>query len=229
VARAASDPKRDPTLIATPILDWGSPPIRRLAAEVDTSEPIALLRAGHALIAQRVVPVYALDEYQAASRTLELGRGSCSQRFAVLEAVARASGIPTRVRGLSVEGQFWYPRFPRLHVFVPDRVVIAWPSFLLDDSWMSVSHLFEHGGASASFFTNEGESLFEAVGTASIEWERDASSVGPVCDLSSVVGEDLGFFDTRDELFDRHRTFSPLTQALLDPIVRRWRPRSERS
>jgi hypothetical protein len=50
----------------------------------------------------------------------------------VLEAVARAIGVPTRVRGLLVDGVFWYPRFPRSKPLVPERVLLAWPEFLLD-------------------------------------------------------------------------------------------------
>ncbi|SEK66054.1 hypothetical protein [Nonomuraea pusilla] len=68
-----------------------------------------------------------MNERQPASRTLALGRGSCSQRLAVLEAVARACGVATRVRGLLVDGRFWHPRFPLLRPLVPGRVVLAWP------------------------------------------------------------------------------------------------------
>ncbi|WP_457464607.1 hypothetical protein [Streptomyces sp. TE5632] len=63
---------------------------------------------------------------------LRRGRGSCSQRLAVLESVARASGVATRVRGLLVDGSFWYPRFPRLHRIVPEQVLLAWPEFRLE-------------------------------------------------------------------------------------------------
>ncbi|MDX3758685.1 hypothetical protein [Streptomyces sp. AK02-04a] len=75
----------------------------------------------HGIIAREVRPVYSVDDPRSTSRTLALGRGSCSQRMAVLEAVARAVAVPTRVRGLLVDGVFWYPRFPRLKPLVPEQ------------------------------------------------------------------------------------------------------------
>ena len=116
----------------TAILDHDTAPVRRLleAARREAGGPGGrdLLAAAHAVISRGVIPVYALDDAQPVSQTLTRGRGSCSQRFAVLEAVARAAGVPTRVRGLLVDGRFWYPRFPRLRALVPDQVVLAWPS-----------------------------------------------------------------------------------------------------
>ncbi|MFD0665665.1 transglutaminase domain-containing protein [Thermocatellispora tengchongensis] len=130
---------------ATPILDWGHPRVLELAAEVrgtSAGTERDLLITAHRLIAARVRPVYAMNEKQPVSRTLLLGRGSCSQRLALLEAVARACGIASRVRGLLVDGRFWHARFPRLRALVPRRVVLAWPEFLLAGRWVPVSELY---------------------------------------------------------------------------------------
>ena len=45
---------------------------------------------------------------------LARGFGSCSQRLAILESVARAIGVATRVRALLIDRSFWYPRFPHV-------------------------------------------------------------------------------------------------------------------
>ncbi|MFC7640555.1 transglutaminase domain-containing protein [Streptosporangium lutulentum] len=116
-----------------------------LTAELRTARAVGerdLLIAAHRLVAARVRPVYGMDDRQPVSVTLALGRGSCSQRMAVLEAVARACGIATRVRGLLVDGRFWYPRFPRMGALIPHRVVLAWPEFRFDGRWVSVSGLY---------------------------------------------------------------------------------------
>nr|WP_307794071.1 transglutaminase domain-containing protein [Actinacidiphila bryophytorum] len=94
---------------------------------------VAALRRAHRWISREVRPVYSVVETRPVSQVLRLGRGSCSQRMAVLETVARASGVPTRVRGLVVDGSFWYPRFPRLRRLVPAQVVLAWPEFHVAD------------------------------------------------------------------------------------------------
>jgi hypothetical protein len=200
-------------LAATPTLDWGSVAVQALLAEarrgVSAEDDRLLLVRVHDLIAERVRPVYALDESQPASRTLVRGRGSCSQRRAVLEAVARAAGIPIRVRGLLVDGAFWYPRFPRLRFLVPDAVVLAWPEFLLGGEWVSVSELFGPvGSASAGdgFGNTGGETIFEAVARTAVDCDGKTSLSGTcsACDLSSLVLRDLGRYDSRDALFARH-------------------------
>ncbi|WP_051715350.1 transglutaminase domain-containing protein [Streptomyces bikiniensis] len=108
------------------------------------------LRTAHGIIASAVRPVYSVDDLRRVSRTLRLGRGSCSQRMAVLEAVARSLGVPTRVRGLLVDGAFWYPRFPGLRPLVPEDVLLAWPEFLLDGAWVPVADLFAGHGTRGS-------------------------------------------------------------------------------
>ncbi|MEV4177275.1 transglutaminase family protein [Nonomuraea sp. NPDC049709] len=206
-SRHRSAPVLPRTAAPTAILDWRHPRMQELAAEagdIGAGADRATLIAAHQLIAARVRPVYAMNERQPASTTLRLGRGSCSQRLALLEAVARACGIATRVRGLLVDGRFWHPRFPRLRALVPRQIVLAWPEFFLNGQWVSVSELYaplstpRTGGR----FTNTGgETLFDAITRTAVDWDgRTCSS----CDLSAQVLADLGCFDSRDDLFSEH-------------------------
>ncbi|MGH3987863.1 MAG: hypothetical protein ACRDV1_10975 [Actinomycetes bacterium] len=145
----------------------------------------------------------------------------------MLEAVARASGTPTRVRGLLVDGRFWYPRFPRLRHLVPTRVVLAWPEFALDSCWVPASELF---GSLADLsdrhqegFTNsDGETLFDALTRTAIDWHGATSAPGScsACDLSAQVVADLGRFDDRDALFHQHgQTLCRPARWLADPVL----------
>lgn len=213
----------------TPILDWRSPTVRAvtdaLGSAADGQE---LLRRVHGVITAKVRPVYAVDDAQPVSSTLDRGRGSCSQRLAVLEAVARSAGIATRVRGLLVDGRFWYPRFPYLRFAVPDVVLLAWPEFRLDGVWVSASELFgAPGGNSAKEgFTNaDGETLFDALARGAVDWDGVTSAPGScsTCDLSATIVRDLGLFDSRDELFSRHgQTLCWPTRKLAEPVLSRW-------
>ncbi|MEV4582583.1 transglutaminase domain-containing protein [Nonomuraea jabiensis] len=174
--------------------------IRKLAPGTDQ----AFLIAAHQLIAARVRPVYAMNEKQPVSTTLRLGRGSCSQRLALLEAVARGGGIDTRVRGLLIDGRFWRPRFPRLRVLIPPHVVLAWPEFLLEGQWVAVSELYGDLCAlrAGGRFSNTGrETLFDTISRTAVDWDGTISSS---CDLSGHVRADLGYFDSRDDLFKQH-------------------------
>jgi transglutaminase-like putative cysteine protease len=213
-------------LTATHILDHQHPAIRRLASTLPTTGPHAdLVRAAHRRIGEAIRPVYSVDERRPASRTLLRGAGSCSQRFAVLEAVARASGIPTRVRAMRVQGSFWYPRFRLLRPLVPRMVVLVWPAFYLDEDWVDVADLYPAVATDAGF-TNDGETLFDAVQNVQIDW--DGTRGVPSCDLSGAVGEDLGVFACRDDVFAVYRTSTAWLLDLADPILRHRTPRSTR-
>jgi len=229
----------DGSVAPTPILDHASPAVRALLAELRLAEPDgaarALLLRAHGAIASRVRAVYAVDDAQPASRTLARGRGSCSQRLAVLEAVARADGTPTRVRGLLIDGRFWYPRFPRLRFAVPDAVLLAWPEFLLDGMWTGAEELFGSVGAlsadggftnAGGGFTNaDGETLFDALGRTAVDWDGATSTPEQcsACDLSGQVLLDLGRFGSRDDLFAAHgQTLCWSARTAADPVLSRW-------
>ncbi|MGW2300005.1 transglutaminase domain-containing protein [Streptomyces sp. NPDC001809] len=240
----------------TPILDLGHPRVTALVARVrgaaderGATTDRDLLRTAHGIIAATVRPVYSVEDLRRVSRTLRLGRGSCSQRMAVLEAVARSLDIPTRVRGLLVDGAFWYPRFPRLRPFVPEEVLLAWPEFRLDGAWVPIAELFVDGGtagprpaglpdagsvpaagapaatAASHGFTNTGaETLFEAVARTTVDWDAPAACAGTApCDLSAHLRTDLGRFGSRDDLFARHgQTLCLPARTLAEPLLGRW-------
>jgi transglutaminase-like putative cysteine protease len=216
--------------LPTPVLDWRHPAIQDLVARVrDAGAPLDALRAAHAVIAREVRPVYSVEDRRRASRTLVLGRGSCSQRMAVLEAVARALGVPTRVQGLLVDGSFWYPRFPRLKPLVPEQVLLAWPEFRIDGAWLPIGELFGHTEGAAGFANRGGETLFEAVARTGLRWDGargegvGCGTADGSCDLSAQVVADLGYFGSRDELFTVHgQTLCRVARTLGEPVLGRW-------
>ncbi|MEO3875275.1 transglutaminase domain-containing protein [Nonomuraea sp. B12E4] len=184
-----------------------------LLAEIQSLSPgteRSFLITAHQLIAARVRPVYAMNERQSVSTTLRLSRGSCSQRLALLEAVARGRGIATRVRGLLLDGRFWHARFPRLRAPIPRHVVLAWPEFLLEGQWVTASELYGDLNAlrAGGRFTNTGgETLFDAIAHTAVDWDGTTCSS---CDLSGQVRADLGYCASRDDLFQQHGQTLPL-------------------
>jgi transglutaminase-like putative cysteine protease len=219
---------------ATAILDWADPRVTALVERVRTApvervrgeaSAVETLRVAHGIIARDIRPVYSVEDRRRVSRTLRLGRGSCSQRMAVLEAVARAVGVPTRVRGLLVDGVFWYPRFPRLKPLVPEQVPLAWPEFRLEETWVPVGELFGWADGGGRFTNRGGETLFDAVARTTVDWGGAAScgAPGAACDLSAQVLVDLGHFDSRDELFAHHgQTLCFTARTLGEPVLGRW-------
>lgn len=201
-------------LQATPIFDYNAASVMSLVAELQSLSPSSLsfLRSAHFDLSGRIKPVYTLDEFQPVSVTLAKGRGSCSQRMACLEALSRANNIATRVHGLWIDGRFWYPRFYLSRLFIPRRILLAWPQFFVSGHWIDFDEL--HGSTeelamrSSDGFSNAGETLFEAVAHTAVDFYGKSSECGVVCattkfDLSKHVVGDEGLFDTRDELFAR--------------------------
>lgn len=188
---AADTASRPANTAATAILDFHDVELQRLASEFAKAASTDSLRLRHAHrdLAQILRPVYSVDESRSASVTLRERKGSCSQRMACLEAIARALGIPTRVRALRVSGSFWYPRFPLWRAFIPRSILLLWPQFFPGGSWIDFDEI--HGpithlaAASAGGFTNTGESLFEAVQHSPVDF------FGKTCGLACAPSADL--------------------------------------
>lgn len=214
-------------LKATAILDIDREEVRRLAdALVQPGCPDRIfIQRSHLRISQMVRPIYSVDEWQPVSKTLRKKRGSCSQRMACLEAVARAAGIPTRVRALHVKGSFWYPRFLFSRPFIPRRILLVWPQFFLQATWVDFDEIYspvaQLAGASHGF-KNDGESLFEAVRNTPLDFLGKTCGLAcakPEHNLSRFVLNDAGFFDTRDEVFERFGSFQHTLRGRMFEVV----------
>ncbi len=106
--------------------------------------------------------------------------------------------------------------------------MLAWPEFRLDGSWVSFSELFGtlHSLSGTTGFSNaDGETLFDAVACTAVDWDGTTSSAATcsACDLSATILENLGQFNSRDELFARHgQTVCWPVRALAEPVLGRW-------
>ena len=182
-----------------------------------------LLRAAHRHLVAVIHPVYSLAERHPASRILREAKGSCSQRMACLEALARAYAIPTRVRALFLEGRFWAPRLPLLAPFLRRRTLIPWPEFEFEEGWIGFEEIFDPLAVLADRarhgFTNRGESMFEAVEHTAVDFfgklRQRGHPRGEEFDLSAFVDEDAGVFASRDELLVRFDPDPPAVGRLL--------------
>ena len=205
----------DANLRPTAILDWGSEEIRALISPTNKEHSSASeLRRIHSHLASILRPVYSVNEWQPASTTLRRRRGSCSQRMACLEAVARAAGIPTRVQALRVSGKFWFPRFRMTRCFIPEEILLLWPQFFVEDEWRDFDELHapmeKLVAGSDDGFTNAGESLFEAVQHTPIDFLGKTCGMNcarPQHNLSGFVSNSEGYFETRDEALEKLGSF----------------------
>jgi len=223
----------DANLVHTPILDYLHRDVQAVMTHVEQSWPNlrAALQAVHRHIADVMRPVNSIEEDIPVSRLLRIHQGSCSQRMGCVEALARAFGIPTRVRALWLDRSFWYARLPLLRPVLPKRTLMPWPQFWLDGAWVDFDEVYDSTARLAAHashpFTNRGESLFDAIRHVPVDFLGKSEKSGcPAFSLARfVVGQD-GFFDTRDQLLrelDSRSWFSRLSFRLTyqDKPVRR--------
>ena len=224
----SSAPPNARNVCATEILDIGHAEIQKVREKLRRSHGggIAFLREAHSYIGQTVRPVYSVNEWQPASKTLEKAQGSCSQRTAILEALARSAGFPTRVHAFAVKGSFWYPRFRLTRWFIPKCVLLVWPQFHVDNRWIDFDELHapidQIAATAKTGFTNAGESLFDAIAKTPIDFL--GKTCGLVCampehDLSRFLIRNHGLFDTRDEVFTKLGSFQRTLRGYLFEIV----------
>jgi transglutaminase superfamily protein len=215
-------------LKATAILDYTTSNVQELVNGLTRGGDVGipLLRRAHLHLVSTLHPVYSVNEWQPVSTTLERNRGSCSQRMALLEAIARSVGIATRVQALELRGSFWYPRFSFLRRFIPNRVLLVWPQFFFDNQWTDFAELhssMESLVATAkSGFKNDGESLFDAVRDTPVDFVGRTCQMAcakPEYDLSKFLVADRGLFDTRDDAFKTLGSFQHTVRGRIFEVL----------
>ena len=198
----------NPHLVPTRILDYEHGAVQSVIARLGRSgpSPRAFVQAAHAYLGTAMKAVYSIDDDRPVSVTVQLNEGSCAQRMAALEALARGYGTPTRVRALWLHRRFWVWRLTLLYPFLPARTFMPWPQFLLDGQWVDFDEIY---GSMATLardtrvdhaFTNRGESLFDAVRSTPVDLFGKLRG-GPYAryDISRSVAQDDGCFETRDD------------------------------
>jgi hypothetical protein len=194
----------DATLTPTLILDYESVALQQILVRLteDHPTPTQFVQKAHQHLSDVMRPIYSVAETQPASKTVQLNGGSCSQRMACLEALARAYGIRTRVRGLWLTKAFWKERLPLLQPIMP-KTLMPWPQFWLEGRWVDFDEIYDTIDDLARHvthpFTNAGASLFDAIRTQPVDLRGKSST----CSLTRFVVSDSGFFDTRDELLEK--------------------------
>jgi transglutaminase-like putative cysteine protease len=214
-------------LTSTKILDHAHPLVQSLVAQLSSSQPSqrTFVQAVHRYIGEKMKAVYSIDEDRPVSETLRLNTGSCGQRMAVVEALARGYGVPTRVRAVWLDRRFWFSRLPLLRFFLPPRTLMPWSQFYLEGSWVDLDELFgpitelAAGTPVKHAFTNRGESLFDAVRHMPVDLFGKLKGTSYASyDISNMVVGDDGIFETRDELLAKEKKPGRLGRFLFNTL-----------
>lgn len=209
-----SDSPNELNLVPTPILDYRRENVESLKNDLygpNMSERDFLQAAHGRFRDDRMPGVYSVEEDQPVSKTLSLNKGSCAQRMACVEALARAAGIPTRVRVLWLDRSIWNSRVPLLRRVLPRRTLMPWPQFFLNGEWVDFEELYgpliEVAAHSPDNhpFTNRGESLYSSISHIPVDFFGKLKGTDyAFYDISHFVAGDDGFMDTRDDLLEKY-------------------------
>ncbi|HEY8412635.1 MAG TPA: transglutaminase domain-containing protein [Pyrinomonadaceae bacterium] len=217
----------DANLTSTNILNHAHPMVKSVVAQLSSSQPSprAFVQAAHRYLGEKMKAVYSIDEERPVSETLRLNTGSCGQRMAAVEALARGYGVPTRVRAMWLDRNFWNSRLPLLRFFLPKQTLMPWAQFYLEGSWVDLDELFGPIAELAANspvkhpFTNRGESLFDAVRRMPVDFFGKLKGTPYASyDISNVVVEDGGIFQTRDELLAKEKKPGWLGRLLFNTL-----------
>ena len=220
-------------LSPTSILDYNHTQVATLVARLGQPRPAHLeyLKAAHAHLSDAMRAVYSINDTRPVSRTIELNEGSCAQRMACLETLARGYRIATRVRALWLNRSFWFSRLPLLKSLLPARTLMPWPQFHVDGRWVDFDEIYgpimeiASHAAYQHAFTNAGESLFDAVRHTPVDLlGKLRGTPYDRYDLSRFVAADEGFFDTRDQLMEQPGAQSSKTGKLIFNLLYGGRP-----
>ncbi len=134
--------------------------------------------------------------------------------------------VSPRSRALRVSGRFWYPRFHILRAFIPSRILLVWPQFFVEGTWVDFDELYgpaaELAGRAEHAFSNDGESIFDAVDHTPVDFMAKTCRLGCArssFDLSRFVLADEGFFDTRDKVFERFGSFQTTLRGRMFEVL----------
>lgn len=96
----------------------------------------------------------------------------------------------------------------------------------VQEAWVDFDELYGPAGLIADRamheFRNDGESIFDAVDHTPVDFLAKTCSAGcaaSVFDLSKFVLADEGFFDTRDEVFERFGSFHTTLRGRLFEVI----------
>lgn len=199
-------------LAQTPLLDFSSREIQRLISRQGwrSLNDYQKIRSIYNYVRDCISFGYNESDRIAASKVLREGYGQCNTKTVLFMALLRAVGIPCRIHGFLIDKKLqegimtgW------LYRNAPDTIVHTWTEVLYDGRWYELEGLILDRryleGLQRTFSNCTGS--FCGYGAAvsdfrnpQIEWNKNHTYI-----QKEGIIQDLGTYDTPDELLNRHR------------------------
>src|SRR5690554_4245358 len=196
----------------TPILNYSDSSIQSLVKSKNwlTMDTIERVKSIYNFVRDDIKFGYNLSDDITATQILQDGYGQCNTKATLLMALLRATGIPNRIHGFTIDKALqkgaitgiWYKLSPQniLHSWVEVWVNEQWyflEGVILDKSY--VTKLQEQNSDCKTTFCGFGvyTDNFE---NPPIEWNLNNTFI-----QDKGINQDFGVFDTPDEFYSKHQ------------------------
>lgn len=212
----------------TSILDYSDPLIRQLVTERKWSdlEPVDRIKTIYNFVRDEIQFGYNRADDISASEVLKDGYGQCNTKATLLMTLLRATGIPNRIHGFTINKELQKGAITGIwYLLSPKNILHSWVEVLVNDQWY-----FMEGVILDSLYLNrlqeknkECKTTFCGYGVYTdnfknppINWNLNNTFI-----QDKGINQDFGVFDTPDEFYAQHQQqLSMLKKFIFRTIVR---------
>ena len=212
----------DECLIETPLLDFSNDNIRGLIKTRKwlSLSPFDRLKSIYEFVRDEILFGYNADDNRPASKILKDGYGQCNTKGILFMALLRAVSIPCRVHGFYVDKKLQKGAMSGfVYRSAPSKVFHSWVEVYFEQKWYRLEAFILDATylkkLQAKFVDCEG--FFCGYGVATkdfhnpiIDFDRNDTFI-----QSEAIIEDLGVFDSPDELLEKHHQQISSVKAFL--------------
>lgn len=220
----------------TAMLDFSSPSLMSLVEEREWGElsEVERVRSIYLFVRDEILFGYNTDDSIPASKVLSDGYGQCNTKGTLFMALLRASGIPSRIHGFTIDKRLQKGAMTGLvYLLAPPSVFHSWVEVLLGGVWYELEAFILDRTylekLQRKFSSCDGP--FCGYGVAVRDFRH------PVIDFnlnntyiqSEGINRDWGVYDSPDELLkEHHQDMSPLKAFVYRHIGRHLMNRNVR-
>ncbi|MGB3107757.1 transglutaminase family protein [Sphingobacterium siyangense] len=196
----------------TKILDYSHDSIQKLVQESEWNQldMISRIKAIYNFVRDEIKFGYNLSDNISASAVLKDGYGQCNTKATLLMALLRATEIPNRIHGFTIDKALqkgaitgiWYKLSPK-------NILHSWVEILVDEQWyflegvildkIYLAKLQEKNSDCKTTFCGYG-AYTDNFKNPPIDWNLNNTFI-----QDKGINQDFGLFDTPDEFYEQHQ------------------------
>ncbi|MDR0263676.1 MAG: transglutaminase family protein [Sphingobacterium sp.] len=196
----------------TKILDYSNDSIQKLVKEREWNQlaMISRIKAIYNFVRDEIKFGYNLSDNIPASAVLKDGYGQCNTKATLLMALLRATEIPNRIHGFTIDKALqkgaitgiWYKLSPK-------NILHSWVEILVDEQWyclegvildkIYLAKLQEKNSDCKTTFCGYG-AYTDNFKNPPIDWNLNNTFI-----QDKGINQDFGLFDTPDEFYVKHQ------------------------